>query len=78
MCDKYGSMPITEDELKALRLLLQEELQAEVRPFRDEVRKRFDEVATRVDGLYHRDERREQKYLSIREQIHRLEAKFAS
>jgi len=70
-------MPLTEDEMKALRLLLREELSAEVRPFRHEVSKRFDEVATQMDGLYQRDEKREQEYLSIREQIRRLEAKFA-
>jgi len=76
-CDKQVFMPVTEDEMKALRLLLREELQAEVRPFRNEVNKRFDEVATQMDGLYQRDERREQEYLSIWEQIRRLEAKFA-
>ena len=70
-------MPITEDEMKALRLLLRNELQAEIRPFRNEVSKRFDEVTTQMDGLYQRDERREQEYLFIREQIRRLEAKFA-
>ena len=73
---KQGA-PITEDEMKALRLLLRNELQAEIRPFRNEVSKRFDEVATQMDGLYQRDERREQEYLFIREQIRRLEAKFA-
>lgn len=45
--------------------------------FRNEVGKRFDEVATQTDGLYQRDEKREQEYLSIREQIRRLEAGFA-
>jgi len=67
-------MAFTEDDVKALRLLLREELQAEVRPFRNEVGKRFDEVATQMDGLYQRDEK--QEYLSIREQIRRLEARF--
>ena len=76
-CDKQRCMPITEDELRALRLLLREELQAEIRPFRNEVGKRFDEVSTQIDGLYQRDEKREQEYVSIREQIRRLEAKFA-
>ncbi|HSQ25023.1 MAG TPA: hypothetical protein VLN44_11440 [Pyrinomonadaceae bacterium] len=70
-------MPLTEDEMRALRLLLREELQAEFRPFRNEVSRRFDEVVTQVDGLYQRDEKREQEYLSIREQIRRLEARFA-
>jgi hypothetical protein len=67
-------MPLTDDEMKALQLLLREELKRQVRPFRDEVSKRFDEVATQMDGLYQRDEKREQEYLFIREQIRRLEA----
>lgn len=69
-------MPLAEDEMKALRVLLQEELQAEVRPLRDEIGKRFDGVAKQIDGLYQRDETREQEYLSIREQIRRLEARL--
>ncbi len=52
-------MPLTGDEMKTLRLFLREELQAEVRPFRHEVSKRFDELATQMDGLYQRDEKRE-------------------
>ena len=67
-------MALTEDEVTALQLLLREELQAEIRPLRNEMNKRFDEVATQVDGLYQRDEKREQEYLSIREQMRRLEA----
>jgi predicted nuclease with TOPRIM domain len=70
-------MPISDDELKALRLLLREELHAEIHPFRNEVGERFNEVATQIDGLYHRDEKREQEYLSIREQIRRLESRFS-
>ncbi|HEX3229432.1 MAG TPA: hypothetical protein VHQ95_10725 [Pyrinomonadaceae bacterium] len=42
--------------MKALRLLLREELQAEVRPLQNEMSRRFDEVATQIDGLYQRDE----------------------
>ena len=70
-------MPITQDELNSLRLLFKEELQVEVRPFRAEVNKRFDEIATQMDGLYQRDEKREQEYFSIREQIRRLDARIA-
>ena len=66
-------MPMTEDEVAALRLLLREGLQAELNPFRTEVARRFDEIASHIDGLYHRDERREQQYFSMREQIKRLE-----
>jgi hypothetical protein len=65
-------MPMTEAEVRALRLLMREELQAEVGPFREEMRRRFDEVATQIEGLYQRDEKREQRYLSMREQIRRL------
>ena len=45
-------MTFTEDELRALRLLLREELESKILPFRNEVGKRFDEVATQIDGLY--------------------------
>ena len=69
-----SAVPITEVEMNALRLLLKEELQTQLQPFRAQVNKRSDEVATQMDGLYRRDERREQEYLSIREQIRRLEA----
>ena len=70
-------MAITKDELNTLGLLIDEKLQGAIRPFRDEVNKRFDEIATQIDGLYLRDEKREQEYLSIREQIRRLEARIA-
>ncbi len=70
-------MPLTEDEMKALRLLLREELQDQLQPLQNEVSKRFDQVATQMDGLYQRDEKREQEYLAIHEQIRRLEARFA-
>jgi hypothetical protein len=67
-------LPITKDEMDVLRLLLKEELEAQLGPFRDEVSRRFDVVATQMDGLYRRDEKREQEYLSIREQMRRVEA----
>jgi hypothetical protein len=70
-------VPIAEEEMGALRLLLKEELQTQLQAFRAEVNKRFDEVAKQIDGLYQRDEKREQERLSIREQIRRLEARIA-
>ena len=70
-------MAMTEDEMQALRFLLREELRAELKPFRAEVDKRFDEIASHIDGLYQRDEKREQNYFSIREQIKRLEQRIA-
>ena len=63
--------------MKALRLLLREELQAELKPFRAEVGERFDEIGSHLDGLYQRDETRQQEYFSIRERIKRLEREFA-
>ena len=70
-------MPLTKEEMNSLRVLLKEELEAEIRPFRIEVNERFDEVARQIDRLYRRDEKREQEYLSIREQIRRLETRLA-
>lgn len=70
-------MPINEEEMNALRMLLKSELETQLRPFRDEVSRRFDQVATQMDGLYRRDEKREREYLSIREQIGRLETRLA-
>jgi hypothetical protein len=70
-------MSLTNEEMKALRFLIREELHVQLQPFRDDVNRRFDQVATQIDGLYKRDEKREQEYLFIREQIRRLEAKIA-
>jgi len=70
-------MPITDEEMNGLRLLLKEELETALRPLREEVNNRFDKIATQIDGLYQRDEKREQEYSSIREQIRRLEARIA-
>ena len=66
-------MPLTDEEVKALRLLFKEELQ----PFRTEMNKRFDKMATQIDGLYQRDEKRGSEYFSIREQIKRIESRMA-
>lgn len=70
-------MSMTEDELRALRLLLREELRAELKPFRADIEARFERIASQIDGLYQRDEKREVEYLSIREQIKRLEQRIA-
>ena len=70
-------MPLTKDEMDVLRMLLKQELEVQLGPFQDEMSRRFDQVATQIDGLYRRDEKREQEYLSIREQIRRLETRLA-
>ena len=51
-------MAFSQDELRALGLLLREELESQILPFRNDVDKRFAEVATQIDGLYQRDEKR--------------------
>ena len=56
-CDKFRYVPMTEDEMAALRLLLREELRGELNPFRVEVSGRLDEIASHIEGLYQRDER---------------------
>ena len=68
-------MHITSEEMNAQRLLLKEELET-AQPLREEINKRFDKIATQIDGLYQRDEKREQEYLYVREQIRPLESRF--
>jgi len=70
-------MHITSEEMNALRLLLKEELETALQPLREEINKRFDKIATQIDGLYQRDEKMEQEYLYVREQIRRLESRIA-
>ena len=70
-------MPMTEDELNALRLLPREELRSELNPLRAEVERCFDEIASQMDGFYQRYEKREQEYLSMQEHMKRLERRLA-
>lgn len=69
-------MALSKEEISGLRLLLQEELEAKIMPFRNEVNRRFDVVTSQIDGLYQRDVKREQEYLAMRGQAQRLERKF--
>ena len=66
-------MSFTDDELTALHLVVREEMT----PLRSEIAGRFDEIASQIDGLYQRDEKREQEYFFMREQIKRLEQERA-
>ena len=70
-------MHLTSEKMNALRLLLKEELETALQPLREEINKRFDKIATQIDGLYQRDEKMEQEYLYVREQIRRLESRIA-
>jgi len=62
-------MPLTVNDLQALRSLFLEEIE----PFRIEVNKRFDTVMDHFDALYQANEKREQEYFFITNQLQRLE-----
>lgn len=63
-------MALTEDDLKAMRLLMREEIheafEQRFEPFRRDVDGRF-------EGLYAQNAKREQEYLFIKEQLARQE-----
>lgn len=67
-------MTDTDDLLTRIDKLLDLKLE----PFRDEMRSGFREVTSQFEGLYQRDETREHEYLSMREQIRRLEERIRS
>jgi chromosome segregation ATPase len=70
-------MALTEDDLKAMRLLMREEIhdafEQRFEPFRRDVDERFREVDGRFEGLYAQNAKREQEYLCIKEQLTRQE-----
>ena len=53
------------------------EFRQEFGEFRTEVYTRFDDVMSHLDGLYKRDEDRQQEYLMIRERVRQIEQKIA-
>ena len=67
-------MALTEDDLKAMRLLMREEIndafEQRFEPFRRDVDGRF-------EGLYAQNAKREQEYLFIKEQLKRQEQHLA-
>ncbi len=48
----------------------------EVSEFKSEAFERFDQIAGQIDGLYLRDEKREQEYLALRNQVQQLEKRL--
>ncbi len=74
-------MALTEDDLIALRLLMREEIndafEQRIEPFRTHADERFREVDRRFEGLYAQNEKREQEYVFIREQLSRQEMQLA-
>lgn len=77
VCDSVACMAMTEDDIAALRILIQEETRSaiheQLEPFRIETMRRLDGIASQIDGLYKRDETREQEFLAVCEQIRRIE-----
>lgn len=63
-------MALTEDDLKAMATLMGQAIE----PLRDEMNQRFREVDARFDYWYKQDEKREQEYLAMTEQLKRIEA----
>ena len=65
-------MSLSETDLEAIAALMKQEIESafdvRLEPFRREVNERF-------DGLYKQDEKREQEYLFINEQLKRIENK---
>jgi archaellum component FlaC len=70
---RWKGMTLSPKDLEAIRLLLREEMRNELQPFQAKVDKRFDDVFNNFDALFLRDEKREQEYVTIQEQVSRLE-----
>ena len=62
-------MALDDNDIEALRILFQGELE----PLKEEMKERFDSIASQLDGLYRDNEKREQEYLFSNEQSKRLE-----
>jgi predicted nucleic acid-binding Zn-ribbon protein len=69
-------MPLTEKDLKAIGLLMEQTIDDKLLPLRDEMHQRFDQVAGQLDGLYKRTETLEQEHTVICEQLTRIETKL--
>jgi hypothetical protein len=65
-------MPLDENDFKALRVLMREEIE----PLRDEMNKRFREVTTVIDGLSGKVEKVEQEQLVMAAQLGRVESRL--
>ena len=49
-------MALDKKDIQASQLLIREEIKTEIRPFREEFRKKFDDVQSNFDALFKRDE----------------------
>lgn len=67
-------MALSERDFDSMRLLFRDEVQV----LREEMSNRFDCIAQQLDGLYQRDEKREQEYLSLNAQASRLDQRVSA
>ena len=65
-------MSLSSKDISALRLLIREEIGDSLAPFHQEFRQFRDEVNNSFDALFKRDEKREEEYLLLREQVSRV------
>ena len=70
-------MPLSTQDIEALRLLIREEVEAIVAPRFESVDRRFDQVDQNFDALFKANETREQENLVIKHQLAELEKKVA-
>lgn len=75
-CDSRA-MPLSAQDIEALRLLIREEVEAIVAPRFESVDRRFDQVDQNFDALFKANETREQENLVIKHQLAELEKKVA-
>jgi len=64
-------MALNEKDIKALQLLISEEIRSQLQPMETRLNKRFDEVTDSLEHLVTRDEKREQEYQALNEQMKR-------
>ena len=62
-------MALSSDDIESIAALVELKLE----PRFERIDTRFDQLSAQIEGLYQRDETREQEYLAMREQMRRLE-----
>ena len=65
-------MPLTEDDLKAMRLLFEQVFDEKIEP----VNERLSNMTTLLEGIVSDNEKREQEYLVINGQLSRIEKRI--
>lgn len=71
-------MGLTTNEIEALRSLLKLEINEALIPLEKKLDQKFDTVLQQIEGLYHRDERREQEFFFMKEQLNKHEKRISN